>query len=228
MSMKDLAAHVAEHGFVVATNWFSAGALAAMDVELEDRLAARPVEAHDDGGFGRRFDVRVDVGAADGLEAVASLFAADRVVELTTAILQPGWRAEGPPLIFSTPRDGQQGWHQDSSAQEPGQFMVNRIIYPRQVHAEQGGLVLVPGSHRQGDIPQGGNHEAIPGEITILPQAGTLLIMHSRCWHRVQANRSDLPRTQVNWRARPASAPEHLGNTPVFRTGRWDFARARG
>jgi hypothetical protein len=33
-----------------------------------------------------------------------------------------------------------------------------------------------------------------------------------------------VPRSQVNWRARPATAAADLGNRPVFRTGRWDFA----
>jgi ectoine hydroxylase len=229
MTTSDLARQFDQQGFLAVPQLFPKATVAALVQELDAWLGGEAAALPGDNGeYGRRFDVRVDVGVADGLAAAQALFASAAVLELTTQVLKEGWHTEGPPLIFSTPRNGQQGWHQDTSDVDPGHYMINRIIYPRQVVPEQGGLVVVPGSHRRGDLPPGGNHDDLEGQIRLLPAPGTLLFMHSRCWHRVQINDSDTPRTQVNWRARPLSAPENLGNNPVFRTGRWDFASASG
>jgi hypothetical protein len=63
-------------------------------------------------------------------------------------------------------------------------------------------------------------------------QAIAMLLFEIELWFdsdardRAGTNRSERPRTQVNWRARPATAPENLWHQPVFRTGRWDFAQA--
>lgn len=51
-----------------------------------------------------------------------------------------------------------------------------------------------------------------------------MVLMHSRCYHRVGPNLGTTPRIQVNLRARCAVAAADLAQRPMFRTGAWDFA----
>jgi ectoine hydroxylase len=227
LNISALAHQFRENGYVGLSGIFQDVAIQSLIKDLDHWLENQGKLGKDDSEYEQRFDVRVDVGLADKFESVADLFSAQSVRDLTEKVLGHSWNTEGPPLIFSTPINGKQGWHQDTSDVDPGIYMINRIIYPRRVQPEQGGLVVVPGSHQKGDIPKGGNHDDIDGQIVLFPEAGTIVLMHSRCWHRVQENRVALPRTQINWRARPASAPPNLGNNPVFRTGRWDFAASK-
>jgi hypothetical protein len=129
--------------------------------------------------------------------------------------------------IFSTPRGCGQAWHQDSSGHRPEHFELNRIVFPSNVAAEQGELHFVPGSHTGPDLPPGGNYDPLPGERSVAPKAGTLVLMHTRCFHRVGINQTDKPRTQCNSRTRPAGAPDGLTGLPVFRTGKWNFVTGK-
>jgi ectoine hydroxylase-related dioxygenase (phytanoyl-CoA dioxygenase family) len=124
---------------------------------------------------------------------------------------------------WCTQKGAGQGWHQDSFNDDPGQFVLNRLIFVREIISDQGCLFVVPGSHRAGDIPPGENHGDLPGELAITAPAGSLALMHSRCYHRVGINQTDKPRIQMNSRALPANASEDTSYRAVFRTGRWDF-----
>lgn len=218
-----MAAQFARDGLLILRPAPPPGGWLHLCEQLEASLEEVPPPQGAGAAYEQRFDVRVDVTAAPTMPEVTALFAQPDVVEATTAVLGDGWQPEGPPLIFSTPRGGMQGWHQDTSDPDPTHFFINRIVYPRGVVAAQGALYVVPGSHRRGDIPPGENHGPLDGALALLPEPGSLVFLHGRCWHRVGINDSDLPRTQVNWRARPATAPTDLGRMPVFRTGRWDF-----
>ncbi len=92
---------------------------------------------------------------------------------------------------------------------------------------QAGALVCVPGSHRSGPIPPGEPHGELPGELHLAPTAGSVVLVHSRCFHRVTANRTANQRFSVNFRARPAGAAAELGGIGVFRTGAYDFAMDR-
>ena len=73
--------------------------------------------------------------------------------------------------------------------------------------SENGGTLIVPGSHWRRDNPTGENgiakFEAYPGEIQITGSPGTILVMDSRLWHATAPNRSDQPRVGLAIRYAP-------------------------
>jgi hypothetical protein len=69
-----------------------------------------------------------------------------------------------------------------------------------------------------------GNHGAIDGEVRLLPTAGTLVLMHTRCYHRVDTNHTDVPRVMLNTRATARDARDDLCRYPVFVSQTWDHA----
>ena len=109
---------------------------------------------------------------------------------------------------------------------EPGQFVLDRMLFTRDVEPDQGALYWLPSGHTRGDLPPGGNHDPLPGEASHLPEAGTLIVMHSRCPRRVAVNRSRRPRIHLEARVEPAGARADLCDYAVFRTGTWCFSEA--
>ncbi len=72
---------------------------------------------------------------------------------------------------------------------------------------ENGGTVIVPGSHRSRNNPTGDNGvepmEPYPTEMNVTGKAGSVLVMDSRLWHATAPNRSDEPRVSVVFRYAP-------------------------
>ena len=98
-------------------------------------------------------------------------------------------------------------WHQDTGTDEDlaTQMMLNRLIYFQDHSPAKGGLFFVPGSIHLGHLTQlpGAHHGPLPGEVQLIPSAGTLVMLHSRCYHRVSHNTTDEPRLMFNLRAKP-------------------------
>lgn len=149
-----------------------------------------------------------------------------RLSEVTKAVIGPSFQL-GSIGSWITKTGYGQGWHQDSFTDEPGQFVVNRLIYGREVTEQGGPLYVVPGSHLMGDIPTGGNQDSIHGEVSLPVQPGTLALLHSRCYHRVAINESERPRIQLNTRVLPSSAKDDMTYRAIYRTGRWDFREGK-
>lgn len=211
------------NGIVVLKHFLGEEQSRALREELADVVATEPDKPWGGGeDYARRFEVRVQVWHREDQPRSAAAMNDPRLDEYTAAICGGDYQ-KGGVGIFSTPRTGTQSWHQDSSSQGAGHYEINRIVFPAATKLEQGALYVVPGTHQGGDLPAGGNHEPLPGEVKVLPRAGSLVLMHTRCYHRVGENRSDERRTQVNSRVRPAGADESLCNRAVFRTGFWDF-----
>jgi hypothetical protein len=99
------------------------------------------------------------------------------------------------------------GWHQDTGTDEDlaAQMMLNRLIYFQDHSPAKGGLYFVPESIHMGHLTQvpGPHHGSLPGEVEVIPSAGTLVMLHSRCYHRVGHNATDAPRLMFNLRAKP-------------------------
>ena len=172
------------------------------------------------------FDTWVKVWPTQGVEACEKLWSNPKITEATRAVLGDDYELDAQGA-FCTPRGCGQAWHQDSYSDEPGQFVLNRIVFTRDYSSAQGELVYVPGSNKGGDLPAGDNYEPIEGEHRVAPSTGTLVLMSSRCFHQVSKNQTDSPRIQVNSRVRPTSAAEDLCKHAIFRTGRWDFSKMR-
>ena len=89
---------------------------------------------------------------------------------------------------------------------------------------ENGGTVIVPGSHRSRSNPTGDSGvepmESHPTEMNATGAAGSVLVIDSRLWHATARNRSDAPRVSVVIRY----APWWL-NTKILMPGSSERAR---
>lgn len=221
-----IAAAFATNGVVVLPGQFSPAELAPIRLAIEtwsNSPAADPpvrtteFERHQTNGVGW-------LPVAEGRVEFAALRGHAHLTAVTTAAI--GADASDNICLVMLSRSGQgQAWHQDTASVAPGQFLINRLIYPWDVDARAGSVIVVPGSHRTGTIPPGDPHGHIPGEVALAPAAGTLVLLHSRCWHRVTRNESAGPRISVNFRCQPFGAETDLGRYGVYRTGTYDFAR---
>ena len=90
------------------------------------------------------------------------------------------------------------GWHTDGLRalfylRLPGP-MLNVGLHLDRVREADGGLRLIPGSHRQGFLamcfrkPYFVSHAPDPGELAVETEPGDLTVHDGRLWHRVQAS----------------------------------------
>ena len=109
--------------------------------------------------------------------------------------------------IFLRPPDETKNnrWHPDGaralpygvfSPQLPLQIKLGYWLtdLPRQ---KMGNLVVLPGSHRQQYFAGYDTHDSMPGEKILYPRPGTITLMHSSIWHRVEANQSEITRKNI-------------------------------
>jgi phytanoyl-CoA hydroxylase len=97
------------------------------------------------------------------------------------------------------------GWHTDGLRdlfylRMPKQ-MLNVGLHLDECPAENGGLRLIPGSHKQGFLdmcfrkPYFVSHRADPKEIAVETKPGDLTVHDGRLWHRVQSSQRTGPRS---------------------------------
>lgn len=225
---KELKDQFDKNGYVLLPGFFTDEELAGVDALVESYVKrAEPLleaQARQRGNTFDQFETNV---AAFGEEAAReqafrTLEKNERMDALTRLLIGDGYEKEGL-LVMVTPRGHGQAWHRDCFDANPRHFVMNRLIYTRDVRPEQGALILVPGSQRLKTFPPGGLQEPIEGEVVIAPQKGTLAFVHTFLFHRVNPNETDLPRASINYRVRPRGAPQGLTSVGVFRTGKWDF-----
>jgi ectoine hydroxylase-related dioxygenase (phytanoyl-CoA dioxygenase family) len=215
-------------GAIVLHGFFGVQEMAAVNRQLDD-YAALPESQNASKGFNETFKKHETAALSwtpveDGVDSFIELRNQPQLHATTAAILGADYLDDISLAMLTGPGAGQ-AWHQDTASQNPGEYTVNRLIYTRDTSPEAGGIVYVPGSHLTDDIPPGGAQEPISGEALLAPSAGTLVFLHSRCYHRVTVNRTDKSRFSINFRVRPASAPADLTKIAVYRSGKWDFSK---
>ena len=62
---------------------------------------------------------------------------------------------------------------------------------------KMGNLVVLPGSHRKQYMDAYDTHESIEGEHILQVKKGTMTVMHSSIWHRVEPNEQDVTRYNI-------------------------------
>lgn len=220
-----IASAFAEHGVVVLPGLFQAGELAGCRAAIHAWSATPAAQASClRGAAFERHQTSVVPWhpLAEGETAFVPLRDHARLVAATASAIGCDTWGEGCMVMLSRPGH-LQAWHQDTESDEPSQFFVNRLLYPWEVDPCAGSVVCVPGSHRAGTIPPGEPHGPIAGEFALAPAAGTVVLLHSRCYHRVTRNMTDGIRVSVNFRTQPAGARRDLGRYGVYRTGTYDF-----
>ena len=62
---------------------------------------------------------------------------------------------------------------------------------------QMGNLVVLPGSHRNQYMDGYDTHQPIDGQLVVCVPKGTMTIMHSSIWHRVEPNKSSVTRRNI-------------------------------
>jgi hypothetical protein len=160
----------------------------------------------------------------EGLDVFDLVESDPRLRELTTAILGRGWHTLYCMTMYSARGTKGQAWHQDCPPDRPAVFNLNRLVYTEDLSPETGGqTVVVPGTHRRGELTVGAVNENFPDQVVLTPRKGALLMLHGHTWHRV------LPvtgryRVSTNYRCCPRGTPADVTDICVYRNMRYRFA----
>lgn len=93
-------------------------------------------------------------------------------------------------------------------------FDVQLMYYPREVTADMGGTLLIPGSHlRRTNESDTGRYQNLLGQIRLVCPAGTVLLLHHGIWHGGRRNDSDIVRHMYKIRLNPAVPQVRLWDT---------------
>jgi len=229
-SLEEIAERFERDGLVVFPEFLPASHLERLNAELDAHYA--PLLARAGEILGEQSEqfkqFECDVIAWDpcgeGQEAFIALRDSSDLQSVTAACLGTGFEAPRSLVMAATGGGKGQAWHQDCPPGQSTRFNLNRLFYTRDVLLEDGAIVVVPGSHRMGRIPPGGNQEPIPGEVALVPTAGTLVLLHGHVFHRVTPNLSGRPRISTNFRAFARGVSEGVCDVGVYRNGAYDFA----
>ncbi len=223
--MSSLREQFDERGYVVIEGFLADHEIDQLNESLDVKYAQWQTEArqvaeksdHDE------CDVLAWDPVLEGHPVFCELAASERLRLATAAVLGEDFHTQTSLIMFSIPHGRGQAWHQDCPPEEVGLFNLNRLLYPSDSNLENGAIVVVPGSHKQGVIPPGGTQDSISGEVVLTPRAGTLVLLHGHVYHRVTPNLTDKPRNSVNFRALPAGVPDWVTCVAVYRNGRTRF-----
>ena len=117
------------------------------------------------------------------------------IEQLLDEALGPGWNHLSFISNISYPGCHPQGMHQDQSLAAPYHFLeapilVNTIYILQDVNEENGGTLIVPGSHHL-YCEGGGKFGKVPPPINLEAPAGTIMLMDGRVLHGGAVNKSD-------------------------------------
>ena len=213
-----------QQGYVHLPRFFRASLMDQYSALIEAHFGEDPSFEHSEEFLERSatevvpwFPQREGVSSFDEIDQHAAF------VAVTEALLGKAWERQYCMVMFSKAGSSGQAWHQDCPS-DGEHFNLNRLIYTSGITDETGGqVVVVPGSHKLGELTTGDPHGNMPGEVILAPEKGDLLLLHGHCWHRV------LPvgpryRFSTNYRAASTGAPEDLTDVCVYRNMRFQFS----
>jgi len=224
MNFEALAADFWRDGYLVLDNVFDHALMDEYQRLIIEHFGETPEFLHNQEFLAKaKTDVVPWFPQQDGLDVFDRVEKSQYLVDLTTAILGGGWSALYCMTMFSGRGTQGQAWHQDCVADDASIFNLNRLIYTEDLSPEVGGqTVVVPGSHRRGELTVGDTDEDFPDQLVLTPRKGTLLMLHGHTWHRV------LPvigryRVSTNYRCCPRGTPLNVTDICVYRNMRYRF-----
>ena len=155
------------------------------------------------------------------------ILTSERMLDIVAELIGPRIILFHSKLMMKSARDGSfTPWHQDWSywkgaCREPVQ--VNCMLSLDAAAVDNGCIRFVPGSHRQGELPAGDPHGELPGQVVLAPRAGTLLLLHGHCYHKV-LRVTERPRISVNLRALAPGTPRSITDLGVYRNMVYRFS----
>jgi len=157
-------------------------------------------------------------GILDQVSSFLPYLPDERVLGVATRWFGPHVRISFTNTLMTDPGNQRGGWHADwpYNQEKPGHIPVPYPDFPMQLSTlwmlsdftlENGGTLIVPGSHRTSDNPTGtmgvDRFEKYPTEMQVTGAAGTVLVFDSRLWHATAGNMSDCPRVGMVVRYAP-------------------------
>lgn len=229
-----IAEEFTRNGFVVFPDFLSQRELDEINRELHAHYKDVGIDSNAPAFRNRRANLskyECDViswnPVGEGNQVFIDLMNHPRLIEVTEDCIGMGFQATASLVMLSIIQGKGQAWHQDCPCKDPSKFNLNRLFYTEDVTEENGAVVVVPGSHKRGLIPEGGHQESMEGELALTPGAGTLVLLSGLCYHRVTPNRTQRPRISVNFRAYSKDTPPAICGVGVYRNGAYDFRRGQ-
>jgi ectoine hydroxylase len=233
VNFKELGEEFWQNGFLVIDDFFEARLMDEADQNIRTYFGENPDFRHEKEFISKSrtevipwFPQNPDL--PDYSETMAVPFDTTekdgRLKKLTAAILGEGWRTLYSMVMYSRKGTAGQAWHQDCAPDDTTRFNVNRLVYTREITDDTGGqTVVMPGSHRRGELPAGEPHEDLQGQLVLKPRKGTLVLLHGHTWHRVFPIKGEF-RFSTNYRACPAGTPADITDICVYRNMRYRFS----
>lgn len=225
MNYSTLANEFWEEGYLVVDDFFDADLMDELDGLIVDHFGDNPDFWHTEEFLDKsKTEVIPWFPQNDGPSAFDTIDKLESLESLTRAILGEDWKALYCMTMFSKQGTVGQAWHQDCSPDVSEKFNMNRLVYTRDIDAATGGqTVVVPGTHRRGELPPGDPWAEIEGQVVLEPRKGTLVLLHGHTWHRVLPIRGKY-RYSTNYRAIPAGTGEDITDICVYRNMRYCFS----
>ena len=211
MNLEQMLRHLQSDGWCVVE-----GVVPAEVVDEVRESVKQSVAAH------RNPNAPEGIGHVPGLicfdQSFAPYLADRRILSLAEALFGEHLRISFTTGTINYPGNQRGGWHADwpfnqnnaghIPAPYPDAVMhLTTIWMYSPFTVENGGTLIVPGSHQQRNNPTGNNgvdpKKPYRTEMNATGAAGSVLVMDSRLWHATAPNRSDLPRVAVVVRYAP-------------------------
>ncbi len=224
-AIQGLAKQFWEQGYLCIPHFFSQKVMQTCQSEIENHFGDSPTFLHDDNFISRsKTEVIPWFPQREGNSEFDVISNNSLLQALSEAILGEGWDEQYCMVMFSKAGTNGQAWHQDCPPEDPAQFNLNRLVYTMDVTPELGGEVFVrPGTHKQGPLTTGPLFEDFDDQVVLVPKAGTLVLLHGHCWHRIGEVKSG-NRVSTNFRAAPKNVPDDITDICVYRNMRYQFS----
>jgi len=233
---KKLSSEFWQQGYLVVDNFFDPDLMNQLDHNIRQYFGDNPEFWHEE-EFLRKSKTEVipwfpqNPELPDYSAQLANPFdrleTDSRLKQLTTSLLGEEWSPLYSMVMYSRKGTTGQAWHQDCPPDDPEKFNMNRLVYTRDLCSDIGGqTVVMPGSHRKGELPTGEPHEDLEGQVVLSPRKGTLVLLHGHTWHRVLPITGAF-RFSTNYRVCPRGTPAGITDICVYRNMRYCFASNR-
>ena len=205
MTLEEVAFRLRVHGWCVLEDIIPAAEVAAVRQSIESTAAAQ---------IGRTRETNTEsVSVRNCLnkdQSIAPYLAHERLLAPMRAVFGPYIRMRSGKGFVEFPGTERVATHADGpfiqsqpvcvvAPYQDATLQFSTIWMLSDFTAENGGTVVVPGTHRSSTNRTAGLDLPIPhpGEIQVTGPAGSVLLFDNRLWHTGGPNRSDAPRVAV-------------------------------